>query len=205
MVVIWLKVVINVYYTQELKTAAKGRGNLLQLHTKMLINDHYQEKNIAQSATMATILLHTMMNVVSASTETSVIATKAKYTSRTQLEANTLNYGDSNVLEISTNSPRETTYYYMHDEYYCGFWSHYRSYTNFSSSEDDAYVEAWTDSSNRHNTYTSCNYTFGSFVADNLKFRFESLKIHDCEVEIKIYLRPNNHGIPDVCMNLQQS
>ena len=173
----------------------------------MLINDHYQEKNIAQSATMATILLHTMMNIVSASTETSVIATKAKYTSRTQLEANTLNYGDSNVLEISTNSPRETTYYYRDDEYYCepvyGF--HYRSYTNFSSYEDEAYVEAWTDSSNRHDTYKLCNYTFGSFVADNLNFRFESLKIHDCDVEIKIFLRQNNHGIPDVCMNLQQS
>ena len=55
MVVIWLKVkvVINVYYNQELKAAAKGRGNLLQLHAKTLINDHYREKNMAQSATKA--------------------------------------------------------------------------------------------------------------------------------------------------------
>ena len=65
------------------------------------------------------------MNVVSANTETSAIATKAEYTSKTQLQANTLNYGDSNVLEITTNSPRETTYSYMDDKYYCGIWSHY--------------------------------------------------------------------------------
>lgn len=90
-----------------------------------------------------------------------------------------------------------TFYYYMDSTQYCTP-SSIAHTQGFYSCSDAAYVKAWSTSTYPMSPTDSCSYTFSSNADHDLRFKFTSLLISDCNVKVNLYKGDSTFGTPDV-------
>ena len=124
-----------------------------------------------------------------------VSATATQRASTTPRMSTTVHYTTPRIS--STTSSKRTTYYYMDNSYgQCGSYS----YNYLNSKNSVAYVKAWSSASRRART-SSCQLTFASYGADDLKYRFTSSYISDCSVTLNIYRSSSTSGLLSVSLS----